>query len=85
MHPITAVLAAEHLQDLRREADRSRLAKTARSATSEPTDRGGWSRVAARAARGLSAALATLAARIDPVEGQRSAQTEDRRARPLAA
>jgi len=84
MHPFTALLASQHLQDLVREADAARLAATVRQA-SKPTDRGGLSRVAARGARGLSDALASLAARIDPVEVQRSTRTEDRTARPMTA
>jgi len=85
MVPYTAILATQHLLDLQREADSARLANAAKRAGAEPTDRGGWSRLAARSVRGLSAALASLAARIDPVEVQRAAPTEDRKARPLAA
>jgi hypothetical protein len=73
MNPYTAVLAAEHLQDLRREADRDRLAHELRHAGDEPTDRGPLSRVAARSARGLSSALTSLASRIDPAEVNRTA------------
>jgi hypothetical protein len=75
MHPYTALLASQHLQDLVREADAARLADTVRRHQSRPTDRGGFSRVAARGARGLSTALASLAARIDPIEVQRSSRT----------
>ncbi len=72
MNPYTAVLAAQHLEDLQREADRIRLAKEFRRGIDEPTDRGGLSRVAARSARARSSALTSLAARIDPAEISRS-------------
>lgn len=85
MNPYTALLATQHLADLQREADRIRLAKEFRRGAGEPTDRGGFSRLAARSARGLSSALASLAARIDPVEVSRSTPADDRRTRPIAA
>jgi hypothetical protein len=85
MNPFTAIVATQHLADLQREADRARLANEVKRAGNEPTDRGGWSRVAARSARRLSTALASLAARIDPVEVQRSTPVDEQRTRPLAA
>jgi hypothetical protein len=85
MVPYTAILATQHLLDLQREAEAARLANQAKRSGAEPTDRGGWSRLAARSARGLSAILASLAARIDPDEVPRSTPADERKARPLAA
>ena len=85
MNPYTAVLAAQHLEDMQRDADRSRLANIARRGYQDPPDDvGGLNRLAARSARSLSVALASLASRIDPVEVRRPAP-DDRKARPLAA
>jgi hypothetical protein len=69
MHPLTALLAAEHLQDLAREADRARLSNELRASaiTRTPT----WRRVAGSGARILSQALGSVAASLDPSQPSR--------------
>ena len=69
MHPLTALLAAEHLQDLAREADRARLSNELRASaiTRTPT----WRRVAGNGARILSQALGSVAASLDPSQPSR--------------
>ena len=85
MNPYTAVIAAQHLADLQREAEAARLAGLVRRSVEGPGDRpAGLNRLAARSARWLSGALAGLASRIDPVDGGAAAR-EHRKARPLAA
>jgi hypothetical protein len=85
MNPYTALLAAQHLEDMQREADHSRLANVARRGFQDPPDDvSGLNRLAARSARSLSVALASLAARIDPVDVRRPA-TDDRKTGALAA
>jgi hypothetical protein len=85
MNPYTALIAAQHLADLQREADRSRLANVARRGSANPpSDVSGLNRLAARSARSLSVALASLATRIDPIDVRRPT-ADDRKARPLAA
>jgi hypothetical protein len=64
MHPLTALLAAEHLQDLLREADKARLSNEVRASASARTS--AWRRVAGRGARALSLALGSVAAHLDP-------------------
>jgi hypothetical protein len=67
MHPFTALIAAQHLDQLRSEAAATRQANVARDshAVSSPS---GWSRLVGRTARGLSAALDDVASRLDPVQ-----------------
>ncbi|HEV2006022.1 MAG TPA: hypothetical protein VGQ85_05345 [Candidatus Limnocylindrales bacterium] len=69
MHPLTALLAAEHLQDLRREAARARLSNEARASASPRTP--AWRRVAGGGARALSRALGSVAANLDPSQPSR--------------
>jgi len=69
MHPLTALLAAEHLQDLRREADKARLSNEARA--SAPARTSTWRRVAGSGARILSQALGSVAASLDPSQPSR--------------
>jgi hypothetical protein len=64
MHPLTALLAAEHLQDLLREADKARLSNEVRASASARTS--AWRRVAGSGARALSLALGAVAAHLDP-------------------
>jgi hypothetical protein len=66
MNPLTAFLAAEHLQDLVREADRARLSNELRA--SAPARPPGWRRVAGAGARALSKGLGSVAAKLDPTE-----------------
>lgn len=68
MHPFTALLAAQHLEELRREADATRRAQVARDPHAAPAAPSGWSRLVGRSARGLSTALDGLASRLDPVQ-----------------
>ncbi len=82
MNALGSLVVAEHLLDLRREADAARLANAA-----GPTDwpaRSAAQRLAGRSARTLSRGLAALAARVDPVDTARSSAS-DRRSRPIAA
>jgi len=69
MHPLTALLAAEHLQDLLREADRARLSNEVRASASARTS--AWRRVAGSGARALSLTLGSVAAHLDPSEPRR--------------
>jgi len=62
MQTLASFLIAEHIKDLRAEADADRLA---RLATSERT-RAAWRRQLGGGARRLSAALDGLAAQLDP-------------------
>ena len=68
MHPFTALIAAQHIDELRREADANRRSRVARDSHAEPADPSGWSRLVGRSARGLSAALDGVASRLDPVQ-----------------
>jgi len=68
MHPFTALIAAQHLDELRREADAARRARRVRDIHAEPTGPSAWSRIVGRSARGLSNALDGLASRLDPVQ-----------------
>lgn len=67
MHPFTALIAAQHLDELRREADATRRAHLIRDPHEAPSPNA-WSRLVGRSARGLSAALDGVASRLDPVE-----------------
>jgi hypothetical protein len=67
MHPFTALIAAQHLDELRQEAASSRRARVTRDSHAI-ADPGAWSRLVGRSARGLSAALDTVASRLDPVQ-----------------
>ena len=67
MHPFTALLAAQHLEDLLREADGTRRAHADRD-THETSGPSAWSRFVGRSARGLSTALDGVAGRLDPVQ-----------------
>lgn len=64
MHPLTALLAAEHLQDLAREATKARLSNELRASATTRTP--AWRRVAGRGAKALSQALGSIAASLDP-------------------
>ena len=68
MHPFTALIAAQHLDELRREADSTRSAHVARDSHATPPRPSGWSRLVGRSARGLSAAFDVVATRLDPVQ-----------------
>jgi len=74
MNALSALIVADHLLDLRHEAEAARLANEA-LAFDAPARRGVVQRLAGRSARQLSRGLAALAARVDPVD--------DRRSRPL--
>jgi hypothetical protein len=69
MHALTALLAAEHLQDLAREAARARLSNELRASATTRTP--AWRRVAGSGARALSQALGSVAASLDPSEANR--------------
>ena len=70
MHPLTALLAAEHLQDLAREARRARLSNELR-ASSAATRTPAWRRLAGTGARALSQVLGSLATSLDPSQSSR--------------
>jgi hypothetical protein len=74
VNSLTALLAAEHLQDLLREAESVRRSR--RGAAVEAKGPAAWRRSLGRVARGLSVALDRIATRLDP---------EIRRARSAAA
>lgn len=84
MNPLTALIVTEHLLDLRREADASRVAAAARR-TDGPRGRGRLQRLAGRSARALSRAFAGFASRVDPADAARPHAREERGTRPLAA
>jgi hypothetical protein len=67
MHPMTALLAAEHLRELRRDAAEDRLAKATRDDTTTSTN--AVRRLIGQGARSLSSAFGLVAARIDPTDG----------------
>jgi len=67
VHPFTALIAAQHLDELRREAASTRRANVARDRHAVPTP-GVWRRFVGRSARSLSAALDDVASRLDPVQ-----------------
>ena len=67
MHPFTALIAAQHLDELRREAASTRRAHVARD-SHEVAGPSAWSRLVGRSARGLSTALDGVASRLDPVQ-----------------
>ena len=69
MHPLTALLAAEHLQDLAREASKARLSNELRAASTIRTP--AWRRAAGSGARALSQALGSVAANLDPSKPSR--------------
>ncbi len=75
MHPLTALLAAEHLQDLAREAHRARLASEVRA--SAPRRAPVWRRVAATSARTISDALDSIAASLDPLPDRSRKEAAD--------
>jgi hypothetical protein len=81
MNVFGAMIAAEHLLDLQREADAFRLANAA-AQVDEAGRRSAVQRLAGKAARRLSRGLAALAARVDPREDRRM---DERRRRPAAA
>jgi len=81
MNALASLIVAEHLLDLRREADAERLVHQAIATPIPPQRPGRLSRLAGRSARGLSRRLVTLAARVDPVEEPR----QERRSRPVTA
>ena len=82
MNALASLIVAEHLLDLRREADEARLAHEALDVPATPGRPGRLSRLAGRSARELSQRLAGLAARVDPVDEHR---VEERQRRPAAA
>lgn len=65
MHPLTALLAAEHLQDLAREAHKARLSNELRA--SAPERAPAWRRISGSGARALSDAFCSIAASLDPL------------------
>ena len=69
MHPLTALLATEHLQDLAREAAKVRLSNELRAASTTRTP--AWRRVTGSGARALSRALGSVAASLDPSQPSR--------------
>jgi hypothetical protein len=69
MHPLTALLAAEHLQDLAREANRARLSNELRASATTRTP--AWRRVAGTGARARSRALGTVPATLEPSQSSR--------------
>jgi hypothetical protein len=69
MHPLTALLAAEHLQDLAREADQARLSNELRASATTRTP--AWRRVAGSGARALSHVLGSVATSLDPSQPSR--------------
>ena len=81
MNALASLIVAEHLLDLRREADTERRVHEALERPVMPKRPGRVSRLAGRSARGLSRRLVALAARVDPIEEPR----QDRRSRPVAA
>ena len=83
MNALGSLIVAEHLLDLRREAEAARLASEALD-VGEAGRRGSMQRFAGRSARSLSRGLAALAAHVDPIETGRSTSS-DRRSRPIAA
>jgi hypothetical protein len=70
MHPFTAFLAAEHLQELLNEAEATRRAKRARPSTTFPPT---WRRFLGRGVRDASIALGAVATRLDPESRTRPA------------
>ena len=83
MNALSALIVADHLLDLQREATAARLANEATHAGSS-SGPGGIQRLAGRSARRLSRGFAALAARVDPVEASRQSSS-DRKTRPIAA
>jgi len=80
MHPLTALLVADHIDSLREEADAARRLRPAR-----PSRPGIASRAVSRTALGLSRTLATVAVRLDPEEYAPGRRADDHRTRPVAA
>ena len=80
MNAITSLIVAEHQLELQREAETERLANEARETGGGPR-RGPVQRLVGRSARGLSRALAALAARVDPIEVGRQSTPSDRKGR----
>jgi len=72
METLAGYLIAQHIGDMRREADAARLA---RSASSERT-RSPWRRQTGNAVRRVSAALASVAAELDPAPRRTSYGSE---------
>jgi hypothetical protein len=64
MQSLTPFLAVDHIREILREADTDRQARLLSSAG--PRRRSAWRRRIGVGARGLSAALADLAVRLDP-------------------
>ena len=67
MHPFTALIAAQHLDELRREADSTRRGRVIRDSHTVASP-SAWSRLVGRSARALSTALDGVASRLDPVQ-----------------
>ncbi|HEX8026486.1 MAG TPA: hypothetical protein VF484_09785 [Candidatus Limnocylindrales bacterium] len=85
MNALASLIVAEHLLDLRREADSARLVHEAMDVPVTPNRPGRVSRLTGRSARGLSRRLAALAARVDPIEEPRQDRHGERRSRPATA
>ena len=68
MHPFTALIAAQHIDELRREASEARRAHAFRESDAVATGPSAWSRLVGRSARGLSDALDGVATRLDPMQ-----------------
>ena len=68
MNPFTAMIVAQHIDELRREAAETRRARARRDSHGGASPIGGWTRLVGRSARNLSVALDGLARRLDPVQ-----------------
>jgi hypothetical protein len=79
MNAFATYFVAEHLLDLRREAEREALVREAQTTTPSTPDRGaGLGRWLGRSARALSVALDGVASRVDPVETPRASARTSR-------
>ena len=83
MNALGSLIVAEHLLDLRREAEVARRANAAHRSR-PPAGPGPVQRLAGRSARRLSRGLAALAARVDPLEAGRQPTSSDQK-RAIAA
>ena len=79
MNAIATYVIAEHLLDLRREAEREALVREAQATPPSTPDRGaGLGRWVGRSARMLSVALDGVATRVDPLETPRASARSSR-------
>jgi hypothetical protein len=84
MNSIDSLIVAQHQLELQREAATERLASEAVQTGGGPR-LGPVRRLAGRSARGLSWALAALAARVDPIEVGRQSTPNGREGRLTAS